>query len=1298
MFKLPLSIITLTFWVLLSPSTLAQENASRVAGTASPLESESDHLGGLGRYGPVAVNDVTGTVQVRLPRLGPSPLLSVQPLVRVQLKDDGPLYLEDDHLKDNFYAMGTGGSMGWGHFMVVNPSFDHEILVAGQPMTYFQHGAGSPVPFIRDYLFQNRNNNPAQGNPELFTYQNTIDRQLRRMSWKDPNHSDPFLGDFVLSKPNGQKITFRRRIWNTANVNGASNRLYYPIRVENPNGESVAITYHFDGDNNQTHMMKTMEDNHGRTLKFLYEGPAVDGYLKEIRLFKPEEDPETDPGFLLASFSYTVNGLVDDNGLALKSLHTMTDAEGYVWELTWGTSNPAMALTQVKTPSQGIIQLKWESTNLQAGRFFNEPQRFVHSWRVKEVHMMATEETRIYGYDWETQSDPGHPNLLDGILQVTLTGEEGLSQVTRYQNMSSVYLQLEGESFLQIHYVDSGFPLWQQTAYNGAQTTRTWEYEPVFLWSTDFEPPANTTASGSPIENWVIRPKMTTLEKDGHTIDTHYTYGFSHPEDGNIEGNPGKAILAPTVTEQHLSGTNFKLRRDMDYENRVAIEGECHEYRGDDPYALSLPVSEETYYVKAPGVEELLGKSTTQYELAAFPFPTKIQQWATPSDAVETTFKYFTSGPNQGKLQKQYVAGNPDYGIENLEFTFGVPTKVQHPGLPDSEMELDFRGNAGSITEAGVTTGTLYDLIGRPKRMTQPTMLDGVTDYSEPSEPGMTAISYYENGAVQRQRNQATADEWHRPVLTEVDVSATQSGVDEVFYNGIGLAETTLSPTGSRQTAAYDVHGRPVLLQTWDAANTLIQSASVAYEGFSDGTTKVTETVDRDGMQTEKVTLSDFAGRVLETSFNKGQPGAGGSVFSEDYAGGGHTTFVTNYDAASGLTTTTIRPYGAINGSNRIEIHDLLGRVVSVRDAEFDSGRSLSYTYDARGLVCFSTHPDGKKYQYIYDDAGRLVEQRLRTHTDPEAFDLVVLRNHYHPVYGFLETQVKKLATQNTRVATQLQDPDALGRPLESENKMPEPLFWQPELERSRASHLTGGEFWIHQWRPLPDGSGLAAEYIMELKNRDQNRVSLYFPQIHQAGEWDPTVTFTLHNEDVLAAIDAQLTDHPDRETWLAEANRGNQLDTVLDPDQDYLFRVTGIDANYQASLPSYWWGDLPDLMVDAITVQMNGPDIALDVRIFNAGTRRAETSSAAIYLSQTPELPADAQPEEEWTIPAIDPGFAAFRSDPDIPVNGYAYVIIAVDSGHAVTELNENNNLGRQFLAHIGEHDPEKPDVVVSG
>ena len=886
---------------------------------------------------------------------------------------------------------------------------------------------------------------------------------------------------------------------------------------------------------------------------------------------------------------------------------------------------------------------------------------------------------------WRASSDP-------------LLGQKAFRKSPATRTWQNVYVQVEGgEHSATVYLWIRGSRFGSKPPITGTQVTRTWEYEPVFLWATDFEPPANATASGTPIENWVIRPKMKTVEKDGHLIDTHYTYGFSHRVEGNMEGNPGKAILAPTVIEQHLRGTEFKLRRDTNYENRVAIEGECHDYHGDDPYALALPISELATYVKAPGVEEVLGKTTTQYELAAFPFPTKIQQWATLNKAVETTFEYFTSGPNRGKLKKQTIGSNPDVGIENIEFTFGAPTKVQHPGLPASEMVIDFRGNVGSVTEAGVTKETIYDLIDRPKRTSQPTMFDAVTDYSGPTAPGMTAISYYENGGTQRHRTETTADEWHRPMATEMDVSATQSGVEEVFYNSIGLAETVVSATGSQQTTTYDVHGRPKTLETRDAGDALISTASFNYQGLSDGTTKVTETVTRDGVQTEKVTLSNFAGRILETSFNKGEPGAGGSVFSEDYAGGGHTRFVTTYDQASGLTTTEIRPYGAINGSIRYEVHDLLGRTKSVRDAEFDSGRSLDYEYDDRGLVCESIHPDGRKYQYHYDNAGRLVEQRLRTNLDPEAFDLVVLRNSYHPVHGYLETQVKKLAAQNTRVVTSVQNPDALGRPLKADNHIAAPLFWQPELERNMANHTTGEEYWVHQWRPLPDGSGLASEYILELKPRDGNRTSLYFPQIQQTGELEPWVAFSLHNEEVLTVIETQLADHPDRHLWLAEADLGSQMNTVLDPEQHYLFRVTGIDANYQASLPSYWWGDLPDLVVDSIDVQMNGTTMALDFRIFNGGTRRAEPSSTSVYVSPTPDLPADAQPAvPPITTPAIEPGFAAFHSNPNIQVNGSAYVIIVIDSGHGVTELNENNNLGREFLGHVGQHDPEKPDVLV--
>ena len=109
------------------------------------------------------------------------------------------------------------------------------------------------------------------------------------------------------------------------------------------------------------------------------------------------------------------------------------------------------------------------------------------------------------------------------------------------------------------------------------------------------------------------------------------------------------------------------------------------------------------------------------------------------------------------------------------------------------------------------------------------------------------------------------------------------------------------------------------------------------------------------------------------------------------------------------------------------------------------------------------------------------------------------------------------------------------------------------------------------------------------MKPLDGNRASLFFARIHQTAETDELIAFELDNAAVRAAVDLQLEDGPDRDAWLAEADSGTAAGTVLDPDATYRFRVTGIDAQYQATLPSYWWGDLPDLIVDTVDVALTG-------------------------------------------------------------------------------------------------------------
>jgi len=140
----------------------AEEAEEQAATTMrpSPLESDSDHFGLLRGYGPVSVNDVTGVVRVQLPRIGPSSLLSVQPVVRTLDAAELAYASVWGHLIDNFHAVGLGASIGWGPLFVLDPTEMLFDVYGPRPITRYRHRGGTPDVSKRAYLSQTRNAAP----------------------------------------------------------------------------------------------------------------------------------------------------------------------------------------------------------------------------------------------------------------------------------------------------------------------------------------------------------------------------------------------------------------------------------------------------------------------------------------------------------------------------------------------------------------------------------------------------------------------------------------------------------------------------------------------------------------------------------------------------------------------------------------------------------------------------------------------------------------------------------------------------------------------------------------------------------------------------------------------------------------------------------------------------------------------------------------------------------------------------------------------------------------------------------
>ena len=722
----------------------------------------------------------------------------------------------------------------------------------------------------------------------------------------------------------------------------------------------------------------------------------------------------------------------------------------------------------------------------------------------------------------------------------------------------------------------------------------------------------------------------------------------------------------------------MSFRKQLTYENRVPINGECHQYYGDIPYALSLPTSEQNIYTTPSGTEETLLKTSSVYGLANFPFATQTLQWATPTTAIETNSEYYQSGPHSGKSFRNYVGSDPAYGFTFSDYLFGQPSTVASPLLPPSQNELNFRGNITSKLQAGVETSFQFDAIDRITRIIRPTMLDEVTVYAEPTLDNL-ATTFFQDGAWQKRWAQTEADGWNRPVSTEAYISGVTSGIEEIEYNPLGQTATTRAATGSERHTDYDVFGRAVSDRTQGANGIVLQQIDYEYEVLNDGKSRTTQTITRDGQTIVKETVTDFAGRLVETAFNPDRPGAGGPLGSDDYAGGGRTIITHSQNATTGLTTTTVKPYGLSTG-NRVEVRDMLDRLISVTDPEYGGG-SITYEYNERGLPAFTTQPDGIKYQYLYDAEGRLLEQRQRTAVNPEIYERIVVDNTYHGTYGFTDNLVGKLEDNHSRVSYAAREPDALGRPEYTSRHVVEPLFWEPETARIIEVNAGDEQVWHCRWKIMPAPNILGQEYLLELKPLDSDRASLYFTQIRPQQETDEWVNFTLDNPAVLAAILALPVDHPDRGDWLNEAQMGTQMGSVF-ADNDYRFRITGIDAFHKSGVTTYWWGDLPELLVDRLDTSLNGSMLNLDFRVFNGGTQRAEPTVTRVFLSQTAELPPSALPVAELVTPAIEPGFAALHGVAQIDVSGYAYVMVVVDANRDIDELQEGNNTARALLA----------------
>jgi len=792
---------------------------------------------------------------------------------------------------------------------------------------------------------------------------------------------------------------------------------------------------------------------------------------------------------------------------------------------------------------------------------------------------------------------------------------------------------------------------------------------------------------------------------------TEYEYTFNrvYPFTSQILGHTDGAILLPW----RMISKAWDMNANQISDSRIVTE---FDYGNLSVKGLVFPPGAQVY--NAPyvmpihlGTEQKMfdGSSQVSHKKVDYTYDdpllpshkTRADRYTDPTTIVSThqiwnpplsTPQPFNAG---GLLKMSYTGSDPETATEVISRKYGRPEQVQEPLAPLSSTNIDLSGWERSRLNRGVYSEMEYDNLGRVISQATPN-----------ANQAPHIFNYWQPGAIERINTEAMGD-WQTPrkvIVTRQDIRGRDvEQTSQILpglqiqtcmeYDELDMLIQAQNPLGGNEkVTARDVLRRPLRSEISDENGTILRSVAIAYENLNDGGQLITEThteMGAAGPSVVKQTQTDFFGRTISTSVNRPQfyPNLSGP----QYSGGGHTQFVYDFDPTTGYTTKTIHPYGLEDGRVRVEVTDMLDRPVSVTDPEYGGG-SMFYEYNDRDLLAYVTYPDDTKYQYIYDEAGRLSETRKRTQVDPDCYDLLLSSELYHATYGFTQERISRVG-DGTRTSTSALDPDLLGRPREFSFKPSEPPAWSPLLSREIL-----GATWLCSWTALPDSAPMAVEYVLELKPEAETRQSLYFPDIRINHPNNNEVTFTLDRDRLAVALNAQLLNHPHHGFWLDDLQEGDLHGSLLDPSKSYHFRVVAVNSFFNATRPSSWQGDMADLLVDNLDVVLSpsGSMADMDLRVINAGTRMSEPGETRVYLSETFELTEDAQLLAAFNTPALEPGFAAWHALAAQPVGGYAYVIVSADHGNFTVELNENNNTARELLGYMGNPQPDKPDLNV--
>ncbi|MER7959357.1 hypothetical protein, partial [Streptomyces sp. NPDC096030] len=300
-------------------------------------------------------------------------------------------------------------------------------------------------------------------------------------------------------------------------------------------------------------------------------------------------------------------------------------------------------------------------------------------------------------------------------------------------------------------------------------------------------------------------------------------------------------------------------------------------------------------------------------------------------------------------------------------------------------------GRTAEVTDqAGRTTVTTSDALGRPVKTTAPSGMTRLTVYNDAATADTSTITTLTLPAGETDPARAvaasteTSDQADRPVASASSFAdgTRQSGSSQA-YDGLGRVAETVSGDVAR-TPSYGPAGTPrtttLTPQDTDTFPGQEITASVPQDLTGAPVVKtLTPGQDSEGGKGRSglTLVRDDAGRVLEER----RPDGTKTVFA--YTGGGQIAEAVSpsgirtsyqYDEATGqiLEVAVTSADGKSSKKTGYSYDPHTGDVTAVFDPDDTGGTRISYTYDADGHVTEVAYPDGKTVRQAYGDDGLL--------------------------------------------------------------------------------------------------------------------------------------------------------------------------------------------------------------------------------------------------------------------------------------------------------------------------------------